>query len=482
MAVEITTRDGNTERRIVTAMIVSKPVLARIAPQWNGHLFRSHHSNVLASLCVDFYKKHSDAPGKVVDSLYDVWASSQGDTGRADDVGKFLRELDGEYLRQKEETNSEHILDTAAKFFRDVRLEFLSNEIAVAINAKDMDRADTLVSTYRKVEIGTGSTIDMFVDREELKVAFDVDDSDLLVKYPGALGRHFSDDLSRDSFVVFQGSDKSGKSFWIQDIAWKGMCSRRKVAYFEAGDLSRKQVFLRFMVRAAVHPDKSTKKGDEWPLWPCEVQYPLAMSVGENEKSKKRRGVITDSERMIFDRPLDYEKAFAACDNVMNNYLKSNRPYFKLSVHSNDSLSVDMVNSVLDGYAADDWVPDIVVIDYADIMAAPGAKDERDGINKNWQRLRKLSQELHCLVVTATQADAAAYDQEIQTKRNFSGDKRKNAHITAMHAINVTDDEKESKVCRLNVIARRDGEYNPKRCVHVAQCLALGQPAVLSSF
>ena len=57
-------------------------------------------------------------------------------------------------------------------------------------------------------------------------------------------------------------------------------------------------------------------------------------------------------------------------------------------------------------------VPDVVVIDYADIMADEG-KDERASVNKRWKYLRGLADTHKCLIVTATQANSSSFDLSI---------------------------------------------------------------------
>lgn len=482
MVVMASSVDGSIERRILISLILNKSVLGRISSKWDGKLFRSSVSNRIGGLCVDFYKKHGDSPGRAIDSLYDSWSEGQRDQRQAEEVGRFLQELGGEYQQLAEEyANTEHLLDVAGKHFREVRQERLREEIDSAIQAHDQDRVDRLIESYRKVELGIGAGLHPLNDSEEVKSVFTDNHSELIVEYDGALGEFFSFDMSRDQFVVFLGSAKSGKSFWLQDIAWRALLNRKRVAYFEAGDLSKRQVERRFLIRASNWPYFSTNKKE--PFWPCTVKIPVEMEVGLHTQTQKRRGMVTKYREEEYEKQLNYEIAWEACKKVMKKRVRSKEAYLKLSVHSNSSLSIDEIRSALDGWAMDGWVSDVVIVDYPDIMARPkAAKDERDGINMTWQQLRRLSQEYHNLVVAATQADADSYTQETLGKRNFSGDRRKHDHVSAMYGINRTDDEAAEGMCRLNVINRREGEAVTKRCVYVAQCLPLGKPAVLSSF
>ena len=155
----------------------------------------------------------------------------------------------------------------------------------------------------------------------------------------------------------------------------------------------------------------------------------------------------------------------------------------RLSCHPNSSLTVGGIRAILQNWERTGWVPDVIVIDYADILAPPhGIADTRDQINSTWKQLRALSQSTHSLVVTATQADAASYNTNTIGRANFSEDKRKLAHVTGLVGLNANSDEKECGILRLNWIVLRESAFTETQCVHVAGCLEIGNPAVKSTF
>ncbi len=281
-------------------------------------------------------------------------------------------------------------------------------------------------------------------------------------------------------------------SFYLLDVAWRALMQRRVVAYFEVGDLTREEAQLRFYVRAAGVPEESPDG-----KWPAKIPYPTAIKP-PRRRGRGGRGDEDDGERdeddlfataefetREFAAPIDAATARKAIQRVACRRVKSQRPYFRLSAHPAGTLSVRDLTGILDGWARGGFVPDVVVIDYADILAPPAGtarQEKRDQNNVTWMQLRALSQSRHCLVVTATQTDAAAYEKHLLDKRNFSEDKRKLAHVTGMIGLNVTGPEKERGVMRLNWIVRRRGAFSTRRVVHVAPCLALSRPCVLSAF
>jgi len=128
----------------------------------------------------------------------------------------------------------------------------------------------------------------------------------------------------------------------------------------------------------------------------------------------------------------------------------------------------------------DDWAPDVLIIDYADIldMSMPGVHDQRDRINAVWKQLRRLSQEKHCLVVTATQSNRAGYSTYTIDMDKISEEKRKLSHVTGIVGLNQTEAEEKQGLMRLNWVIAREGRHSSKACVACAMCLALANPAV----
>jgi len=81
------------------------------------------------------------------------------------------------------------------------------------------------------------------------------------------------------------------------------------------------------------------------------------------------------------------------------------------------------------------------------------------------------------LVVTATQADAASFESNTLKMHNFSEDKRKYGHVTAMYGLNQTDpEEKDLRIMRINELAIREGAASVMNQVRLLQCLEIGRP------
>ena len=181
-------------------------------------------------------------------------------------------------------------------------------------------------------------------------------------------------------------------------------------------------------------------------------------------------------------QPLTWKEAY----KEMKEWREKYNQKFKLCTYANETLSIHEINKLLALWEKQDgFVPDVVIIDYADILTSDpdcSKLDYRNQINKMWQRMRKLSQEKHCLLITATQTAASSYDKESISLSDFSEDKRKYAHTTATYSLNQTDEEKKIGILRIGELVVRESEFDRTRQIKVLQCLQRGRPFIGSFF
>ncbi len=460
-----TNKKSKDEKRILIGMIVDDIVLGRISSKWENNMFRSRWANLISSWCISFYKKYNKAPRKNIEQLYNKWSNKTKDENTIVIVGKFLGTLSEDYEELQEESNSDYILDMAGEYFNTVRMEQLIDKVQTEMDNESPEEAHRIISSYAQVEMGVGKGIDVLHDKEAIKEAFKSKEEPLIT-YTGPLGKFFSDAFERDGFISFMGPEKRGKSFWLMEIAYKAMIQRRRVAFFEAGDMSQNQIMRRLMTRVARRP-----------LFAGNIKYPLHIKrIGDGNDVKIR------TKTRMYRHRLSWRYAVKSCRRLMIKKIRSrNESYFRLSCHPNSSLSVSGIMSILQDWEREEWIPDVIVVDYADILNMDHpALEGRDRINATWKQLRALSQMYHCLVVTATQADSASYLRPTIDMTNFSEDKRKMSHVTGMIGINATASEKERGIMRLNWIVRREGAYSTRQCVFTAGCLSIANPAVRS--
>ncbi len=457
-------RDGSTEKRILIGMIVDTIVLGKIAPKWEKGAFRSKWSNLVGSWCVEYYNSYGKAPGKAIQALYETWAEDNDDRDTTKLVEGFLTGLSGEYKSLREESNTNLIIDHAKKHFNKIRALRVAEGVQGDVDSGDVDKALERIKTFSQVEMGHGECIDFFLDKETFFKSFDAK-AEPLIKYPGDLGRFFGNTLSRDSLVSFMAPEKRGKSTWLLDMAWRSCLQRRKTLYISLGDFSLDEVEMLLGVRAARHP-----------LEPDTINYPILLEPNHPTAN-------VEFEERKFKDGLSRQQGWNAVQRTLTSKLKTKRSFLKVQCYPNSSMNVQGINAIVKGLEREDWTPDVLLLDYADILAPlDGRVDSRHQIDASWRGMKALTQVYHCLVVTATQSDADSYDTYLMSLNNFSEDKRKYAHVNGMIGLNATEEEKELGLMRLNWLQRRGAKFNRKAYIHVAGCMGLGNPCIKSTF
>jgi len=455
---------GDDLRAVLCGMITDKVVLNRIASQWTPDgLFDSPWANLVGRLCISHLKRYDSPPNGQLRGVFEDWAASHPEaTEIVKLVERFLVHLSQEYEHQDSPPSSEFTLDRAGRYFNRVRLQNLLDEATVQLEHNRPDKADELLSKSSRVELGTGSTIKPHADYDVWMRAFEREEEKQLVSYPGKLDSFLGRVMVRGKLIAWMGPDKSGKSYWLLDAAFRAIRNRRRVAFFDVGDMNEDDVLMRLGSRAARLPHREPRG-----FW-----YPTSVAIDPDTKKTKVDGEDRKPERLL-TAPGAFRAYKKACRN---------RDIFRLRCHPNSTVDVYGIMSVLQDWQREGWVADVVVIDYADILAPPvGIREPLDQIDTTWKQLRRLSQEMYCLVLTATQSNADAYKAKagMMTRRHFSGRKTKLAHVNGMLGINVTPEEKQVGVTKLNWVVKREGPFTEQQYQIVAGCLAISNPAVV---
>src|SRR5207237_537372 len=150
---------------------------------------------------------------------------------------------------------------------------------------------------------------------------------------------------------------------WVLlDMAWQALAERRKVLFFEIGDLTKNQILKRFAVRAARRPLRKRK-----------VKFPTSLEVVGDEGDVK-------FEERVFDSDLNLKEAKKGFLRAKEHRIKSKGTYLKLRCYPAGMLSVAKMKSDIRQLKRENgWEPDVVIVDYADLLQPPpGVKESRD--------------------------------------------------------------------------------------------------------
>lgn len=494
------------ERQIVIGLIVSSKFIEQIRTVFNPYLLESSAARFLARWCLEYYDRYKEAPKSNIQGLIHQYANE----GVSKDIIEEIEEdilpgLSKEY--EEGDVNVDYLVDITKNHLNVRGLLIHSEKIKTLIARNKVIEAENLASQFKPILKENPQWTDVGTDKSIQEIKDSLSQSqECLIRYPGALGEMWNGQMVREGFVALMGMEKRGKTFFLIDMAMRAAIQRRNVAFFAAGDMSEKQMLNRF----AIYLTKKSNKEEYCnamfePVKDCIFNQTDSCSkdvrecdfgIFPDKSPQEIRNEITMEEltQKYKDFPdyrpctncLEFKKnpwgtvwikqlpsvqpltVEEASEKLKEFYEKGHR--LRLSSHPTHTLSVSQIKSILEIWEKqDNFVPDVLVIDYADILIEENVKEFRHQQNSIWMGLRSLSQAKHCLVITATQTDADSYNKSLLKWTNFSEDKRKYAHVTAMYGLNQDPEgrEKKLKILRINEIVVREGDFNVSNQVKV---------------
>lgn len=510
------------ERQIVIGFIISTEVLSQVEPFWNPIYFESNEARMLAEWCMEYYKEYHQAPSDNIQGIYYEKLAGGMDETMAKDIEEILSGLSREFEKNPQKFNVDYLIRLTMHHFRKRRLLLHAETIRGQITRGEIEQAE-------KSAMGYGNTLDLSdtdLDLSDEKVlekverAFNIQSQSVLY-YPGQFGIFVNEHLIRGGFIAFQSIEKRGKTFLLLDMGMRSCKQGFNVAFFQAGDMSESQLLRRVGIYLTKKSDKPKYIGEMWePVRDCKFNQlntctnsgrECNFGVFEDLNEKELKEVTQEDLIQAYKDNPDYRpcwnckkyennrfgvpwvkrvvvpnvlKAPEAQKAIQNFFIKYGRT-FKISTHPNGTLSVNGIRSKLEMWKRrDGFIPDLVLVDYADILMCEERVEFRHQNNKIWQGLRSLSQEYNCLVATATQSDADSYERNLMKMKNFSEDKRKYSHVTAMWGLNQDPNGREKQIglMRLNELVLREGEFLNSNTVTILQNLKRGRPFLGSYF
>lgn len=450
MALKITPIEVNEERVLVTSMVVSTEFLNKIEPVLEVRLFDSPYAKLVATWVLEFHKATKKAPGANISQIYQRKCPdlTEEDTEM---VGKFLTSI-SEKHSQEASFNVQYAYDNACKWIELQSARRLLAKLSTAISEGNSTNASKIIGDYRRLK--TSSTVGVNITKDASSIFDAIHSQDeFLFSFQGALGKVIGP-LNRGDFLAFGAPPKRGKSWMLYHTAQRASQCGLK-ALFVSLEMTEKQSIRRLWQMICGAPIKTgsyvrsrfVEGNDGFTIEPVSKRLRgLEEWTKEEIEAQQKKGVVNSRGGNI--------KLYT----------------FPTRSHSVADLLVLLEN--LETY--ENWIPDVVVIDYADIMrSASQDKDERNKLNEIWLALRGLAQLRHIAVATASQSGRETLKGKDNQASDVSEDIRKVAHVSIFSTLNQTPEENAVGIMRVSCGIRRDGRTIDD-CAVVLQCLDLG--------
>lgn len=448
--------DAGPERRILIGMVCSTPYLNRIMPFWYENPLQSRWSNIVADWVVEFYKEQQRAPVRSLNSYYERWERRASDEDTSRLMNRFLTSLSDEYDRVSE-IDVDALVSETEQHFNSVKLTKLEESLRRLRQVGDVAGALEVQQEFRPVSFKAPTYIDVMRNREvALTSAVTV-----LIKPRGVLGEFFGNELAENRFVAFMGMVKGCKSMSLMELAWQAMMARKRVAYFQIGDIPQDDLIWRFRCRAAMRP-----------LFARRVQVPVMLSVEQDYATQ------VSTEPKMHETDLTPEDGQAALER-----LAGTREWLRLQWYPVYSVTIDDIRAQINQWDREGWAGQVIVIDYLENLASTDKKlNTLEDIDYRWAIAKQISETGKRLVLTAHQTNKEGFKAWVLTRSNFRGNLKILAHPTAFVGVNHTDEEKRMQVWRYNWVVKRGDDFSESKCAVVASCLDYCQMVRLSSW
>lgn len=517
------------ERQIIIGLIVSTEYLRKVKGIWDNKYLESSIATQLATWVFKYYEEHEEAPKKNIEAIFLQHVRE----GLGKDIAEEIEEdilpgLSSEYTNK--DFNADYLYSETLKYFRKRRLELLAESVDSILSNKvgseeeRIKNAEEFVNQFSPLTDASDHTIDLSSREcvEKIRAAF-TSESENIVHFPKQLGDFWNNQFVRGAFISFMASEKRGKTFTLLDIGIRAAKQGRNVAFFQAGDMNEADQLKRIGVYLAKRSNLEKYCGEHYePVRDCihnqtgdctksirEFDIPLFDGETEEVIRKKTFEELVDiyKERpeyqpcwnclayrenkwgVPFLKKIEEVRTLDVDDMIklVKKFFIRHKRSFKISTHPSDTLSISDIKDILKKWWDEEqYIPEVILIDYADLLVPSIRMEFRHQQNQIWKELRSLSQTKTVgvlpLVICPTQADADSYTTDRLSLKNFSEDKRKYAHVTAMYGLNQDKDGREKKlgILRINKIIMRTEEFTDKDEVTVLQNLKRGRPVLYS--
>ena len=431
--------DVDEDKTVLTHMIVSTPFLKEVMGVVDPLLFRSKYIQRVARWVIDFFENMKEAPGKAVEDIYRKNKMALEEE-EAEAIGGFLTYLSRDWERQRV-NNVKYSVGQAIDFFKLRSLDILGQKILETVSSGDHAEGERLISQYKRVEQVQGVGVDLLRDTDAVIRAFQSEEENLF-QFPGELGNYMGH-FKRGEFVSFLAPQKRGKTWWLIFSAIRSMLMGHKTLFISL-EMTKEQMIRRMWQALLGEP---LKGGD--------IEIPTFEEGLE--------GVYDVRKKTVYKKGMDLSKTK---EQQMKYKRASRTGDIRLLTYPSAGVTVSHIETELASLEYfEKFVPDTIVIDYADLLKAENGRMEvRHTLDEIWKRLRGLAQQKNILMITASQSNKMTFGKDIKAE-DASEDSRKLGHVTRMIAINQSPADKDMGLVRLQNLLQREGQMNSSQIV-----------------
>ncbi len=407
--------------------------------------FSSDLTRKLVSICYDFLDNFNTAPDKHFENLIEDYVVKKA----KDDAPLIVKYYDK--IVALSNVNTEYVVSKVSEFVKARTFEVASFDFIDMIKSGKLEDARTLMlealnSGIKSYEKGTEyleKTVPDYNEKDTILMPTGVEELDMLIR-----------GYKRKQLLCFLGNKKGKKSWKLQYLAKTAMIHRLNVVYI-THELSESEVERRLDMSFGSLTD---------------LQVPSPVTFSTFDKA----GNLLNKE--IIERETTRNK-YAVRD--LRQKLKGKLGRLFIKKFPMGKCTISDIESYLDYLEVyENFIPDVLINDYIDIMRLPHGNELRNRISEAYIHHKRIADERNILVATVSQTNRAGERKGKLSIKELAEDVQKAAHVDLLIGLVETETEAIDNIMRIWVIANRSG---PMDCgAHIHHNLTVGQLVLAS--
>lgn len=455
------TVDVTPEKKIIIGCIVSDKFMrdiTQLVPDLS--LLTVPHLRLVGGWCFRYFNKYKQAPKETIGDIFENEKGSLKPE-QVEYIDNLLIHLNETYMDA--DFNADYFLNNAKKYIDERNIINLSERLKGMASKGDTERAYSEVSQFKKIENPMGMGIDVINDKSFVSKIFE-DTSEDLFQIPGDLGRCIQAKY-RGDVIGIGARQKLGKTWFLMKLGMWAALAGKNVCYYTLemkGSIMGKRIFK--SMAGAVDPGKEQE---------------IIVPYYQHERSQGHRKCSIQYE---YQKPKDLNLETCVREQrALRVHMKEGG--FRLFDRASGGATMEQIEYSLENLEEyDNYIADVVIIDYDDIVEVegPDGRDDRSRLNHVWLYAKKIASERNILVILASQNGRQTFKRDADVD-DISGDIRKFSHVSHWITLNQTPEEKKSYLMRVKAEGRH-GEFNSLDEVVCLQNLSIGNPVIDSKF
>ena len=345
--------ENTNEKDFVASLIMSDKCCQILLDYVKPTYFDVDYSRVIVSWVSDYYKKFKIAPKKDVTSIY---------KSRCDEIqDEALKDLVYNYLKNIAESeininNEDYLVDRGKDFIDYKALQEYTENLQACLDTRDMAKARKVQQDYNKITVAETNEVSLF-DKSAVDIIKNAlkQQEEILFTMPGEINNVFGN-IHRNDFIMIMGGAKKGKSYLLQECGVQAAQQRLNVTLVEL-EMTREEEIQRLWKRWFGVKSGLVKPG----------KYESCRFVEcPDEKDKYKIEFVEIPVKETKEEDVGkLQEQLRTFTNYSSNFRVIAYPAGTASV-------IDICDRVEELAAKENFVTDVLLIDYADITKPIG--------------------------------------------------------------------------------------------------------------